>query len=395
MRVTGPKVLLITTLATGVAVATAVPLLAKPEPVLVQVAANGTPVPGQYIVTLKPGASTAAEAGRIRATGVRRFDGVLNGFSAKLTAEQLDKLRRSDKVAAIEQDQIVRIGAVQRAPLPWGLDRIDQRVPKLSKSYTYKSTGKGVRVYVIDTGIKIKHKQFGKRARSVWAAPRFKGNHRDQNGHGTHVAGIIGAKHYGVAKGVQLRSLRVLDRYGQGMMSDVIAAVKWLRKNAQKPAVANLSLVGSRSKAANDAVAALARSGVPVIVAAGNGDGASRGYDACRFSPSGAPNVIAVGAIAPGDKRTPWSNFGKCVDLHAPGQGIRSTWRNGSSKVLDGTSMAAPFAAGTAALYLSRRPRAKSATVYKWLINNASKGRVTGLPAGKGTPNRLLYKGRL
>ncbi|SEG73366.1 Peptidase inhibitor I9 [Thermomonospora echinospora] len=393
MRVTPRRVLVVVTVATSVGVAVTVPGLAGPEQVPIQVAANGTPVPGQYIVTLKPGASTSTEAGKVRATGVKRFDGVLNGFSAKLTGSQLDKLRRSDKVAAIEQDQVVKITTVQRTPLPWGLDRIDQRSAKLSKSYTYRSTGKGVHAYVIDTGITANHPQFGKRARSVWAAPQFNGDGRDLNGHGTHVAGIIGSRQYGVAKAVQLRSLRVLDRYGQGSMSDVIAALQWLRTNAQKPAVANLSLAGNKSNAANEAVSALSRSGVPVVSAAGNGDGATRGYNACRFSPASAPLTIVVGATTVTDKRAVWSNFGECVDIHAPGYGIRSTWRNGSSKVLDGTSMATPFVAGTAALYLSRHPRAKFSDVRRWLVTNSTKGKITGLPAG--TRNRLLFKGGL
>ncbi|HEX2315047.1 MAG TPA: S8 family peptidase [Thermomonospora sp.] len=394
MRVATRRLLVAAAVATGVGAATAaVPVLAEPETVPVQVAANGTPVPGQYIVTLKPGASTSVEAGKVRAADVRRFDGLLNAFAARLTSDQLAKLRRSGRVAAIEQDQVVKISTVQRAPLPWGLDRIDQRGRALSKSYTYTSTGKGVTAYVIDTGIATGHAQFGGRARSVWAAPRFNGDGRDLNGHGTHVAGTIGSRHHGVAKGVQIGSLRVLDRNGEGRMSDVILAMQWLQKHARKPAVANLSLTGPELKAADDAAARLAASGVTVVAAAGNGDGASRGYDACHFSPAGAPATITVGATTGADRRTPWSNFGRCVEIHAPGSGIPSTWPGGGSRVLDGTSMAAPHVAGVAALLLSKRPKMRPADVSTWLIQNSTKNRLGGLPGG--TPNRLLYKAGL
>ncbi|REE96936.1 S8 family peptidase [Thermomonospora umbrina] len=389
MRVATRRLLQAAAVATGVgAAAVAVPLLAEPESVSVQVAANGTPVPGQYIVTLKPGASTSAESGRIGAADVKRFDGVLNAFSARLTAGQLAALRKNGRVAAIEQDQIVKTSTVQRSPLPWNLDRIDQRSLPLSKSYSYRRDGRGVTAYVIDTGIAAGHPQFGKRARSVWSAPRFKGDGRDHNGHGTHVAGIIGAAHHGVAKGVQLRSLRVLDEYGSGSMSDVIAAARWLRLNAARPSVANLSLTGNRSKAANDAIAALSRSGVFVTTAAGND-----GDDACRYSPAGAPLAFTVGATDSADRRAGWSNVGKCVELHAPGKGIRSTWLGGGSRVADGTSMAAPHAAGTAALFLSHRPKVGFLELQKWLIDTSTKGKVRGLPAG--ARNRLLYKGGL
>lgn len=371
----------------------AVASFAGPDPKPVRVAAEGTPVPGQYIVTLKQGASTSTEAEHVRAKNVQRFDGVLNAFAAKLNGDQLAKLRRSNKVAAIEQDQVVKIAQTQHAPLPWGLDRIDQRNRPLSRSYTYKSRGAGVRAYVIDTGIAANHPQFGGRARSVWAAPRFRGNGYDQNGHGTHVAGIIGARTFGAAKNVQIHSLRVLDRFGEGSMGDVLAAVRWLRQHARKPAVANLSVSGDRSDALNTAVATLARSGVFVSVAAGNGNEVDRGYDACRFSPSGAPSVMTVGATTAGDARTPWSNFGRCVDIFAPGNDILSTWPGGRTRTLSGTSMATPYVSGVAALFLSTHRGARFPQIERWLVANSTKGKVRRLPAG--TPNRLLFKSGL
>jgi subtilisin family serine protease len=364
------------------------PSLAAPTPAQVQVAAAGTPVPGQYIVTLKPGASPREEATKVKATQVQRFENVLNGFSAKLTAAQLDKLRRSSKVARIEQDQVVRHADTQR-PVTWGLDRIDQRALPLSNSFTYRLKGTGVRAYVIDTGASPGHPDFGGRYQSVWKAPRF-ANGLDCNGHGTHVAGIIGSRTYGVAKNIQLKSLRVLDCEGSGYTSAVVAAVNWLRTNAVKPAVVNLSLTSDWSPALNDAVTALARSGVFVVAAAGNGDGATTGYNACEFSPAGAASVAVVGATGSADARTPWSNHGRCVDLHAPGLNIRSTWPGGGSEFSSGTSMAAPFVAGTAALYLTTHPKASFSVVENWLITNSTKGKVTRLPSG--TANRLLFK---
>jgi len=369
------------------AVATCPALTADASESLVAVtAAQGTPVPGRYIVTLKAGASTDATARNVRASGVRRFDGVLNGFAAQLDGDQLGKLRRDARVAAIEQDQIVSIHGTQRAPLPWGLDRIDQRSRKLSKSYTYKSTGKGVNAYVIDTGLDVSHKDFGGRASIAWTAPRFNGDGRDCNGHGTHVAGTIGAKTYGVAKGVRLRALRVLDCKGEGALSDLVAAVKWLRTNAAKPAVANLSLGGPKSTALNTAVMNLSKSGVFVIVAAGNDNA-----DACKYSPSSAGWVMAVGATTKYDNRAAFSNWGKCVDINAPGYGVYSTWPGGGRKALTGTSMAAPHVSGVAALYLSTNKKATFPQVQKWLNDNSTRS----LKRLRQQANRLVYKAKL
>ncbi|MFG1997798.1 S8 family peptidase [Spirillospora sp. NPDC048911] len=387
-----PRRLLITgSIVSCVGAAAAFPVLAAdPDPAaLVQVtAAEGTPIPGKYIVTLKDGASTAAAAQQVKASSVERFDGVLNGFAAKLDASQLDKLRRDSRVAAIEQDQIVKVaGGTQRSPLPWGLDRIDQRKLPLSKSYTYSSMGRGVNAYVIDTGIDVKHPQFQGRASIVWKAAQY-ADGADCNGHGTHVAGIIGSQRYGVAKQVKLRALRVLGCDGTGPMSNVVAAVRWLRTNAAKPAVANISVGGPKSAALNTAVAALSKSGVFVAVAAGNDN-----KPACNTSPAGAAGVVTVGASGPRDGRAGFSNYGKCVDIHAPGVGVPSTFPNNGREVLDGTSMASPHVAGVAVLYLTSHRKANFAAVEKWLKTNAVSGRLKGLPTG--TPNKLLFKAKL
>ncbi|MFD0684194.1 S8 family peptidase [Actinomadura fibrosa] len=389
MRAVHRRLLLIGAVAASVGAAATIPVLAAdPSPSLVRVtAAEGTPLPGRYIVTLKPGASTDAAARNVSASGVQRFDGVLNGFAARLNGDQLTRLRRDHRVAAIEQDQVVKIASkTQRAPLPWGLDRIDQRKRPLSKTYTYTATGTGVTAYIIDTGLAVGHKEFGGRAAVAWKASGF-ADGNDCNGHGTHVAGIIGAKTYGVAKNVKLRALRVLGCDGSGSMSDLVAAAQWLRTHAAKPAVANMSVGGPKSAALNTAVTNLSKSGVFVSVAAGNDN-----IDACKGSPASAGWVMTVGATTSYDNRATFSNWGKCVDINAPGYGITSTWLNGGHESLSGTSMATPYVSGVAALYLTGHKKATFPQVQKWLNDNSTKNTLGRL---RGQANRLLYKGKL
>jgi subtilisin family serine protease len=388
VRAVHRRLLITGVVAASVGAAATLPSFASgPDPILVQVsAAQGTPAPGRYIVTLKNGASSAAAVKEVKAASAQRFGGALNGFAAKLSSAQIDKLRRSHDVAAIEQDQVVRASTTQSSPV-WGLDRIDQRKLPLSKSYYYKNTGSGVNAYIVDTGIAWSHPQFEGRAKSVWNAPSF-ANGWDCNGHGTHVAGTIGSKTYGVAKKVNLRGLRVLDCNGEGYLSDIIAATDWLRTHAAKPAVANYSLGGSKSTALNTAVTNLSKSGVFVAVAAGN-----ENQNACNTSPASAGWVEAVGATTIYDNRASFSNYGSCVDIFAPGYGIKSTWPGGGTATESGTSMASPHVAGVAALYLQTHRSATFPTVQKWLSDNSTKGRLGRIPSG--TANKLLYKGTL
>ncbi|MEV3869692.1 S8 family peptidase [Streptomyces sp. NPDC049906] len=356
-----------------------------PTPLLkVTQAPAATEIKGQYIVTVKAGNDPAAVAEARSVTPEYVYDEVLNGFAATLTSGELAALRADARVQSIEEDQKAAPSATQNNA-PWGLDRIDQRSGR-NGSYTYTSTGAGVTAYVIDTGIDTSHPDFGGRARNVFDA--FGGNGQDCNGHGTHVAGTVGGSTYGVAKGVQLRGVKVLNCQGSGSFSGIIAGFDWVRQNAVKPAVANASLGGGYSAALNNAATNLANSGVHTTVAAGNSN-----QDACNFSPASAANALSVAASDSGDAKASFSNYGSCTDLYAPGVGINSARMGGGSTGMSGTSMAAPHAAGVAALYKASYGDASSATVNNWLINNSTPNAIRGNVSG--TPNRLLFKSTL
>lgn len=354
---------------------TSVPLTgAVAAPRVAVLSAPGDGVPGQYIVTMRH-ASQVSRA--IRFPTVHRFG---TGFAARLSASQLRKIQSNPDVEAIEQDQILRIATTEANPT-WGLDRIDQAKLPLSHSYTYKHTGSGVDAYVIDTGIATSLSQFGGRANTVY------GGSGDCNGHGTHVAGIIGSTSYGVAKSVRLHAVRVLDCDGSGTTSDVIAGIDWVKAHHAAKSVANLSLGGPKSTALNNAVTALSKSGVFVAVAAGND-----ATDACSGSPASAASVEAAAATSSNDTRASFSDYGSCVDIYAPGVNIKSTYPGGTA-YLSGTSMASPFVAGVAALYKSAYGQATFGTIQTWLTGHAANGMVKSNRSG--THNRLLGKGSL
>ncbi|GAA3225712.1 S8 family peptidase [Actinocorallia longicatena] len=343
--------------------------------------AEGGGIEGQYIVTMRTDAASRAKARAYAA--LQDLDGA---FAARLSPSQVSRLRRDPSVTAIEQDQIAKITVSQSRP-PWGLDRIDQRKGGRSHGYTYRNTGARANVYVIDTGIDLAHPDLRGRADLVYDSVRD-GRKGDPNGHGTHVAGIVGGTRYGVAKGVKLHAVRVLDKKGGGAYSKVIAALTWVRKHHKANAVVNLSLGGPKSKALNRAVTRLSNSGVFVVVAAGNDH-----RDACKTSPAGASAVETVGASTSSDRVAGFSNHGRCVDLYAPGKNITSDLPHASVGVYSGTSMASPFVAGVAALYKSTHGPTTSGKLSQWLHKQATTKKLKKLP--RGSHNRLLYSGRL
>ena len=349
---------------------------------LVQVdAASAQVVAGQYIVTLKSGTA----AGMVSTRGIAAahvYTGAVNGFAATLSDAQLGALQRDPRVASIEHNQVVGLATTQSPTPSWGIDRIDQRNLPLSNSYTYTATGAGVTAYIIDTGINATHPDFGGRAAVAFDA--IGGNGVDCHGHGTHVAGTIGSTSYGVAKGVQLRGVRVLDCNGSGTTATVIAGIDWVMNNSPGPSVANMSLGGGKSTALNNATTALSNSGVSVSVAAGNSSA-----NACNESPASTPEAITVAASASNDTSASFTNFGRCVDLYAPGVGITSTWLSGTNTI-SGTSMATPHVAGVAALYKSAVGGDPSSNaVASFITSTATSGVLTG--AHPQSPNLLLF----
>ncbi|MBH5338699.1 S8 family peptidase [Streptomyces pactum] len=362
-------------------------------------------VDGSYIVTFKDSVARAdvpasAKALAQRHAGEVRFTytAALRGFAVRMTERQAKKLAADPSVARVEADGVAYAVGTQPNPPSWGLDRIDQRDLPVDRSYTYR-TASGVDAYIVDSGIRMSHQDFGGRAVSGYDFIDDDSNASDCHGHGTHVAGTVGGNSYGVAKDVKLIGVRVLNCQGNSGSSwaPVLAGIDWVTKNAAnsgRPAVANMSIGGGKTQSVNDAVASSISSGVTWIVAAGNNNA-----DSCSYSPSSTPAAVTVGATNSRDARaTGWnngqgSNYGSCLDIFAPGDSIVSTSNSGdtASQSMSGTSMAAPHTAGVAAQLLAANPSWTPAQVRDRLVADATPDKVTD--ARTGSPNRLLHTG--
>jgi subtilisin family serine protease len=360
-------------------------------------------IPNHYIVVLdedvaapdKFGVQQDAFAVARRTEDVMRLVGAvptyvyadaIHGFAAQMSEQEALKLSEDDRVAFVEEDSVVEANITQTNP-PWGLNRIDQRDLPLNTAYSYTSTGSGVNAYIIDTGIRRTHTQFGGRAFVGFDAINDGQNTNDCNGHGTHVAGTVGGSTYGVAKAVRLFAVRVLSCSGSGSNSGVIAGVNWVTANRVTPAVANMSLGGGASTALDTAVRNSIAAGVTYAIAAGNAN-----QNAANSSPARVTQAITVGATTSSDARSSFSNFGSVVDIFAPGSAILSAWRTSdtATATLSGTSMATPHVAGVAARYLQGNPTASAATVRNALVADATLNHLSGVPTG--TANRLLFR---
>lgn len=367
-------------------------------------------IPGQYIVVLKEWAAgelgknslapalTESLSDTYGGEVIAVYQDALNGFAAKMSEEEALAMSKDERVAFVQQDQIYSgSGSQYVGNWGWGLDRIDQAYRPLNGYYNYYYTGAGVNVYVMDSGIRANHPDFGGRVISY--RDFIGGNGQDCHGHGTHVAGTIGGATVGVAKQVRLINLRVLDCQNKSYGSSILNAVNWVTANHEKPAVVNMSLgtdINSNGDLALDyAVRRSIQAGVTYVIAAGND-----AIDARYVSPARVPEAITVGATDQNDSRAYlgfdqgrhlWSNYGPALDLFAPGQNIWSTSiynTNNGYQQMSGTSMAAPHVAGVAAMYLQYNPNASPATVHNLIVGTATWNLLRNI--GKGSPNRLL-----
>lgn len=353
----------------------------------------------RYIVSIDPSAKGLIES-RVAELGGKigvKFNYALDGFVAELPIAIVPLIRKIPNILFVEDDATVSISNSQntQAPTPsWGLDRVDQRqkvgLPDSVNSYVYQSAGSGATIYIGDTGI-YPHSDFGNRLSTKGYTAVNDGNGtRDCNGHGTHVASTSAGTDYGIAKNALLVPVRVMGCNGSGSWSSVIAGLDWILSpqnlNPKKQAVLNLSLGGSVSSSLNSAIKRITDSGISVVVAAGN-----ENANACNTSPASAPSAITVGATNISDSKADFSNFGSCVDIHAPGVNIKAAWITSASSTntISGTSMAAPHVAGAVAVFLGLKPNATITEVSQFIDSESTKSVISGLNGS--TVNKLLY----
>ncbi len=345
-----------------------------------------------YIVTLKDSAGFLAASSKGKALATRygaeveqTYKSALNGYATEMTEAEAKRLAADPAVAKVVQNKTLHINDTQTSPT-WGLDRIDQADLPLDSAYTYPSSaGSGVTAYIIDTGVRITHTNFGGRASYGYDAIDGNTSADDGNGHGTHVAGTVASATYGVAKAAKIVAVRVLDDSGSGTTAQVVAGIDWVTANHVSPAVANMSLGGSADSVLDEAVANSIASGVTYAVAAGNDN-----VNASSNSPARVASAITVGSSTSADARSSFSNYGSILDIFAPGSSITSTYNtsNTATSSLSGTSMASPHVAGAAAVYLGENPSSTPAQVATALTSAASSSTLTSV--GTGSPNLLL-----
>ncbi|WAX78152.1 S8 family peptidase [Streptomyces sp. KMM 9044] len=352
-------------------------------------------VSDSFIVTLKADEVKSGSAeGRavVKKYGAeieRTYTKAVNGYEVEASEAEAKRLAADPAVASVVQNRTFHTTATQTNPPSWGLDRIDQANLPLNHSYTYPdSAGEGVTAYIIDTGVRISHSDFGGRAYNGYDAVDNDNVAQDGNGHGTHVAGTVAGNAHGVAKKADIVGVRVLNNAGSGTTAGVVAGIDWVARNAVKPAVANMSLGGGADSVLDAAVRSAINAGITFVVAAGN-----ESTNASTKSPARVAEAITVGATTSTDARASYSNYGSVLDIFAPGSSITSSWHtsNTATNTISGTSMASPHVAGAAALHLAGSPSATPAQVSSALTSAATSG-VVGNP-GSGSPNRLLNVG--
>ncbi|MEU9861560.1 S8 family serine peptidase [Streptomyces sp. NPDC047971] len=344
-------------------------------------------VAGSYVVLLDEKADKGDLAKEYGGTLRRSYDSAVNGFSVNgLSETEAKRLAADPAVAKVVQNKKFSINATQDNPPSWGLDRVDQAETAGDKKYTYPDKGgEGVTAYVIDTGVRVSHEDFGGRAVDGFDAIDNDNTAQDGNGHGTHVAGTIAGTAHGVAKKAKIVAVRVLDDNGSGTTEQVVAGIDWVTKNHQGPSVANMSLGGGADPALDDAVKKAIAAGVTFGVAAGN-----ESSDAGQGSPSRVQEAITVASSTEGDQQSDFSNFGSVVDLYAPGSEITSAWNDSDTgtKTISGTSMATPHVVGAAAVYLAGHTDATPAQVAEALVAGATPDKISN--PSEGTANKLL-----
>ncbi|SDJ16772.1 Peptidase inhibitor I9 [Actinokineospora alba] len=371
--------------AAAVATIVAVSMPAQAQEGVVRLADSPDSIEGSYIVVLKDKQTRTASALTSRYGGrtERTFDTAVNGYVATMSDREARRLAADKSVAYVQANQRVKIS---EAPPSYGLDRLDQRDLPLDDDFSVDSAAENVTAFVIDTGVDADHETFEGRVVGGFDAIDGDTDPDDLNGHGTHVAGTIGGREFGVAKGIRIVPVRVLDEDGDGSTAGVIAGIEWVVSNLDGPSVANLSLGGPRDDALDEAVRGAIRAGVTFAVAAGND-----GEDAGETSPARVVEAITVAASDADDNQAVFSNFGPAVDLYAPGVDIPSSFLDGEIATLSGTSMATPHVTGAAALILATDPQASPARVQRELVRSATRNRIQN--ASPGTPNRLLFTG--